>query len=95
MASENLPDEVIIYGSSWCPFTVRALQWLEAWNIQYKWVDVDDDPAAEKQIADWNDGRAVRPTFDIGGAIFVNPEQEILKSELESRGLLSDGAGSD
>ena len=94
MADENLTGEVVIYGSSWCPFTVRALQWLEGWNVQYRWVDVDDDPADEKQIAEWNDGRAVRPTLEIGGAIFVNPEQDILKKELESRGLLGDAAES-
>ena len=93
MSENNSPtpgvtDAVIIYGSSWCPFTVRALQWLDAWKVDFKWVDVDSDPEAEKQIADWNNGRAIRPTFDIGGAIMINPEQSELKSELNSRGLI-------
>ena len=86
--TDDAKKEVVVYGSNWCPFTVRALKWLEAWKVDYQWIEVDDDPAAEKQIADWNDGRAIRPTLDIGGAIFVNPEQSILKTELESRGLL-------
>lgn len=89
LTKNNLTEnKVVIYGSDWCPFTVRALKWLDAWKVDYQWIDVDADPAAEQQIADWNDGRAIRPTFDIGGAIFVNPEQGILHGELESRGLL-------
>lgn len=87
--SENTTDAVVIYGSSWCPFTLRALQWLEAWKVDFKWVDVDAEPEAEKRIADWNNGRAIRPTFDIGGVIMVNPEQSELKSELDSRDLTS------
>jgi len=86
--STEIPNKVIIYGSDWCPFTVRTLKWLDAWKVEYQWIDVDADAAAEKQIADWNDGRAIRPTLDIGGEILVNPDQTILKTELESRGLL-------
>ena len=87
--SNETPDKVVIYGSDWCPFTVRALKWLDAWKVDYHWVDVDADADAKKQIADWNDGRAIRPTFDIGGEILVNPDQAILKTELESRDLMS------
>ena len=87
-ASEQAKGKVVIYGSDWCPFTVRALDWLKAWKVDYQWIDVDAVPAAEKQIAAWNDGRAIRPTLDIGGAIFVNPEQNVLHAELESRGLV-------
>jgi len=81
-------DAVIIYGSSWCPFTVRALHWLDTWKVDFIWVDIDADPDAEQKIADWNNGRAIRPTFDIGGVIMVNPEQSELKSDLDSRGLI-------
>lgn len=86
--SNQTKGKVVIYGSDWCPFTVRALEWLEAWKVDYQWIDIDADPDAEKQIADWNDGRAIRPTFDIGGVILVNPDQSILRGELESRGLV-------
>ncbi len=85
---ESAKNKIVLYGSHWCPFTVRARKWLDAWKVNYEWIEVDDNPEAEKQIADWNDGRAIRPTLDIGGAIFVNPEQSELKNELESRGLM-------
>jgi len=88
MTSDQMENKVVIYGSDWCPFTVRALQLLEAWKVDYQWIDVDAEPAAEKQIADCNNGRAIRPTFDIGGVILVNPDQSILHDELESRGLV-------
>lgn len=85
---DDAKNPVVVYGSNWCPFTVRVLKWLDAWKVHYHWIEVDDDSAAEEQIAAWNDGRAIRPTLDIGGAIYVNPEQSVLKTELDSRGLL-------
>lgn len=79
---------VTVYGSPECPYTARTRKWLENWGVDYRWVDVDADSGANQQIADWNEGRAIRPTLDVGGAIFVNPEQSDLHYELKSRGLL-------
>lgn len=71
-------------------YTQRVLRWLKEWNVPFHYIDVDDDPEAEQRIASWNEGRAIRPTFDIGGAIFVNPDASQLQQELRSRGLLRD-----
>lgn len=84
-------DDVVVYGSSWCGWTVLALRQLDQWGVPYKYVDVDADPAAERLIAGWNNGRSIRPTIQLRDAVFVNPPARQLQAELQSRGLLSQG----
>ena len=83
-----MAEEVVIYGSNWCPHTKRALHDLKTFGVDFRYVDIDADSDAEQKVAGWNNGRAVRPTIDIGGDIFVNPSTSTLESELNVRGLL-------
>ena len=83
-----MANDIIIYGSSWCGYTQRALRQLDSLGVEYQYIDVDADPEAEKRIADWNNGRSIRPTFDIGGDVFVNPSPNQLEAELRQRDLL-------
>ena len=82
-----MADEIVIYGSDWCPYTVMALRNLQELGVEYRYVDVDASPEDEARIAGWNNGRAIRPTLDIGGDIFVNPSRAALGEELRKRGL--------
>lgn len=81
-------SKITLYGSDWCGYTQRAVRQMDSLDIAYQYVDVDADEDAEALIASWNDGRAIRPTFDIGGAHFVNPSAAQLENELRTRGLL-------
>ncbi len=83
-----MEQKIIVYGSNWCPHTQRMLQKLKEIHAPFQYVDVDADPAAERRIADWNNGRSIRPTLDIGGDIFVAPDRTQLEKELKARGLL-------
>lgn len=88
MPDAKSPNPILVYGSNWCPHTMRMLHKLDALKIAYLYVDVDENPAAEQRIAAWNNGRAIRPTLDIDGDIFVHPEGAQLDAELQKRGLL-------
>jgi len=90
--NEAKDGELNVYGSSWCGYTMMALRQLDEWGVNYNYIDVDVDPAAEKQIANWNNGRSIRPTIEISGEVWVNPAPAQLRSELETRGLLPDAA---
>ncbi len=83
-----MPNEIIMYGSNWCGYTQRAMRHLDNLGVAYQYVDVDDDPAAEQLIATWNNGRSIRPTFDIGGLHLVNPPMQRLEEVLRERSLL-------
>jgi len=82
-------DKIVVYGSNWCGYTVRALRHLENLGVEFRYVDVDESPEDEKRIADWNNGRSIRPTVDLSGDIFVNPSPAVLEEELKKRGLLT------
>lgn len=84
-----MASQVVIYGSNWCGYTVRALRQLDDMGVEYRYVDVDKDPEAEKLIADWNNGRSIRPTLDINGEHFVNPAPLVLEAELKKHGFLN------
>jgi mycoredoxin len=86
-----MADQIIVYGSNWCGYTVRTLRHLDQLGVDYRYVDVDENPEDEKRIADWNNGRSIRPTLDLNGDIFVNPSAATLETELKSRGLLTSG----
>lgn len=81
-------NELMIYGSAWCGYTQRALRQMESLGVSYQYIDVDENPDAEALIASWNNGRAIRPTFDIGGAHFINPAPGEIEEVLRKRGLL-------
>jgi glutaredoxin len=83
-------DEVVMYGSDWCGYTQRARGWMKEWSLKFHYVNIDQNPEAQQLIASWNEGRAIRPTFEIGGAVFVNPDMSTLQHELRSRGLLAE-----
>ena len=86
----NNRTEVVMYGSTWCPYTQRAMRWMREWNVVYRYTDVDEDRDSEALIASWNEGRAIRPTFAIGGTILINPDANVLAGELRARGLLNE-----
>lgn len=83
-----MADEIIVYGSSWCGYTTHALKTLDKLGVAYRYIEVDDSPEDEQRIAAWNNGRSIRPTIDMHGDIFVNPDDITLFHALKDRGLL-------
>lgn len=81
---------LIVYGSSWCGWTRRALMHLDDLEVAYSYIEVDNDPEAEALIASWNNGRAIRPTMAIGEEHWVNPTFDEIDAELQKHGLLDE-----
>lgn len=83
-----MADDIVVYGSNWCGYTIYCLRHLDKLGVPYRYVDVDQDAAAEKLIASWNKGRSIRPTVDLQGDVFVNPTARVMEEELKKRGLM-------
>ena len=72
-----LPQEgIVLYCTSWCPDCRRARNWLKTNNLKYVEVDIDTNPSASEQVKKWNDGKRITPTFNIGGEIIPNFNEE-------------------
>jgi mycoredoxin len=76
---------VIMYCRSWCGDCRRARQWLDAHDIAYEEVDVEEDAEACARAAGHNSGRLHTPTFEIGGGVCVDFDPERLADLLGMR----------
>ena len=84
-----MATEIVMYGSDWCGFTVRAKRQLDEWGVAYRYVDVDQTPDGEELLSKWSNGPAIRPALDLGDEVLVNPAAEVLRAKLTERGLLA------
>lgn len=82
MGSDN-DIEIIMYGTVWCGDTRRARRFLDANNIQYKWIDIDVDMQARKYVETVNRGYRSVPTIIFpDGSILVEPSNSQLAEKL-------------
>lgn len=76
--------ELVVYGSSWCGYTVRLVRQLQAWDVPFRYIEVDDDPEAERLIASWNNGRSIRPTVQLGDTVWINPNPATVRDAVQN-----------
>ncbi|MCK9875758.1 mycoredoxin [Frankia sp. AgPm24] len=63
-----------IYTTSWCGYCVRLKSQLDRAGVEYKTVDIENDPTAEQRVRDANNGNATVPTVLFpDGTVMTNP----------------------
>jgi mycoredoxin len=73
-------DEIVIYGTHWCGDCSRARRYFDRFNINYKWIDIDNDSEAEALVYSINHGFRSVPTIIFpDGSIIVEPSDYQLK----------------
>ncbi len=81
-----MPDsspEIVVYGAFWCPDCRRSKQFLGERQIPYNWVNIEEDPDAERQVMAMNNGKRIIPTIVFGdGSILVEPSNTELAEKL-------------
>ena len=76
--------EITVYGAHWCPDCRRSKQFLGEHQIPYKWVDIEEDAAAEQFVMEKNQGKRIIPTILFAdGSILVEPSNAQLARKLE------------
>lgn len=60
-----MSNQVTVYGADWCGDTVRAKRHLKNRGIEFTFVDVDEDTAAEKKVIEFNKGKRRIPLVEI------------------------------
>ena len=71
---------VIVYGTPWCHWCIKAKTFLEENKIGFEWKDVQEHAAAEE--AHKKSGQAGIPVIDIDGNIIVGFDVEKIKTLL-------------
>lgn len=78
---------VTVYGADWCAMTTHTRKYLDGLGVQYKYIDVDNDPKASEWVKSQNDGKEKKPTVDVAGHVLSEPRDEQLHQALKSKGL--------
>lgn len=74
---------ITIYGATWCPDCRRSKKFLSEQFIDYKWVDIEQDPEAEKYVLQLNQGKRIIPTIVCtDGSFLVEPTNADLARKL-------------
>jgi mycoredoxin len=73
-----------VYGADWCGDTKRTLKYLHSLNVNYDYVDVEQDVSASEWVKSQNEGKERKPTLIIGSRVLSVPSEGELKAALES-----------
>ncbi|APV44710.1 mycoredoxin [Dehalogenimonas formicexedens] len=80
-----MSEEIIMYGTTWCPDCYRAKSFLKSRGISFKWIDIAVDPAATTEVERINKGNRSVPTIVFpDGSILVEPSNSELEKKLQS-----------
>ncbi len=78
-----MPDEIVMYETTWCPDCNRAKYFLKSRGITYKWIDIGQDPQAAIEVERINKGYKSVPTIVFpDGSILVEPSNAKLEKKL-------------
>jgi thioredoxin reductase (NADPH) len=81
--------EIVVYGANWCPDCRRAKEFLGSHRIEYRWVDLEQNPDQVAEVERRNNGKRFIPTIVFPDGTFVT---EPTNDELADRLGLSRAA---
>ena len=64
-------ETLTMYTTVWCPDCRRAKSFLKERGVQFREVNIEQDPTAEDIVVKANNGKRVVPTMEIGGRYFA------------------------
>jgi glutaredoxin len=64
-------DALTIYSAPWCPDCRRAKTFLKERGVEFREVNIEEDPVAENLVIKANNGRRKIPTLEMGGRYFA------------------------
>ena len=64
-------EPITIYSTTWCPDCRRAKSFMKERGVQFREVDIEQDPAGEEIVIKANNGKRRVPTLEVGGRYFA------------------------
>lgn len=83
-----IQSDIVVYGTTWCGMTQMVRRYLDRMGISYRYLDIEEDDGAEKQLRWITGGYTNHPTVVIDGQALIEPELEELESALSENGYL-------
>lgn len=80
---DSKPTIKVFYGATWCADCVRSKAFLAKHNIDYKSIDIDEQPEAAAEVERINDGYKTIPTILFSdGSKLLEPSDKQLAEKL-------------
>jgi mycoredoxin len=74
---------IVIYGTRWCGETKRACLLLDDHQLEYQFIDIDQDKKGETFVRETNSGARSVPTIVFSdGSVLVEPDEQTLGKKL-------------
>lgn len=86
-----MAESLKLYVKTWCPWCVKAQDWLDARGYRYELLDVEADPATMEEMLR-RSGQRRCPTLVIGDRVLPDFGPEELEGFLGSAGKEAPGA---
>ena len=78
-----METKIIFYGAPWCGDCIRSRQVFKKQNVDYQYIDIDQDPQAADKVVKINGGNRSIPTIVFpDGEVLVEPSNQILQNKL-------------
>lgn len=82
-------EQITVYGTKWCPDCLRAKQIFKKHNIQFTWIDIEEDAEACHYVQQVNGGYQSVPTIVFAdGSVLVEPSNAELEKKLKETGII-------
>jgi mycoredoxin len=76
-------EQIIVYGTTWCPDCFRSKQVFERLKIPFTWIDIEKDESALAYVREINGGYHSVPIIVFpDGSILVEPGNKQLEEKL-------------
>jgi len=76
-------EKIIMYGTTWCRDCVRAKSIFENFQIEYDFINIEEDESAAQKVMEINKGKRIVPTLIIEGIPHTNPSYSELQELLQ------------
>jgi mycoredoxin len=83
-----MPSKLKVYGADWCEDTTMTREQLDRLGIQYEYINVDQNPAAQEWVKKQNGGKQKTPTVELDGKILVEPDEAEMVEALNAAGMM-------
>jgi mycoredoxin len=64
-------DNITMYTTNWCPDCRRAKSFLKERGVEFREVNIEQDPTAEEIVITANHGKRKVPTLQVGDRYFA------------------------
>ena len=81
--------KVTMYGAEWCGDCRRSKKFMEGNNVEFKYINVEEDLTAAEKVKELNNGMQSIPVIVFeDGTHLTEPSDNDLKAKLESLNIL-------